>query len=139
LTFRRGVEFRSGSSRELTDRYRDRTKPAMYRNTPLVYPFVSGLFLALLVLGAAAFVLGWPGETPSRADALILVALFGLSLVFLGYTPILMYRPPRWLVPNWLAAEDVEIGWIPPEPDWFDRFVVGAGVLTIGVGFLSVV
>lgn len=139
IAFRRTWEFRAGRNRDALERYRDKSKPAFNRHSPLVMPYVSAVVIVVLLLGALAYIQGWPGSNPTRADGYVVVAIAGSLFAFFGFATIATYRPPKWLVPGWLLADDEQSGYVRPEPDWFDRLWLLIGYGLVGVAFLTVI
>lgn len=139
LSFIRTLRFRRGEARTYIDGYRDRNKPAVLRNSPLLQPFLSAIGLAYLFGAAAAYFMGWPGSNPRVADAVVYVVLFLGLFVALGFAPLVLIKPPSWLVPKWLAEEDVQLGWAPPPLRLFDQVAVGFGLMSSAIAALAII
>lgn len=130
LSLRRGLEFRRGSNRGLLGLYRSTTSPIVYRQLPLVLPFVSGAVLILLIAAALFAGLG-PAHPTTRAFTVEGVLAFaGLLFMFFTFSIsiALMYWPPRWLIPAWLRDDDERVGFKRPKPGWLDRFWLLVGL-----------
>lgn len=139
LSFIRTFRFRRGETRTYVDRYRDRDKPAVLRNSPLLQPFVTPIVLAYLFGAAAAYFVGWPGSNPTVADAVVYIVLFLGLFVALGFAPMVLIQPPDWLVPKWLAEEDKQIGWVAPPLRLFDQVAVGFGLVSSAIAALAII
>ncbi|TAL11376.1 MAG: hypothetical protein EPO00_03430 [Chloroflexota bacterium] len=120
-----GLAFRRGRFPGFADRYHNTELPAVWRNLPLVVPFVMIAMLPMILFIAPTALnidvhLGIP-------DWVLSIFVYGgmiASFTILGISGVLAVRPPRWLIPRWLREVDTRIGFHPPKLDWFDWFVV---------------
>ena len=131
----RGLLFRRGTHRGLLVLYRSPAQPRMYRNLPLVIPFLGGL-MVVLVLGLAPATFSLAIESPLPRQLSEGLAMMFVSLLPFGFGAwtALSYRPPTWLVPDWLRDDDQRIGYVPPGPDWFDHLALLAGLVSAALG-----
>lgn len=133
-----GLRFRAGN-RRLLGLYRDRNMPNMVRNLPLVAPVIGLGALPLLILVAPYFLgIRLP---PSMAALDRLLAIGAGAYLLLGFAVgvWLLYRPPRRLIPHWVESDDRLTGFTPPDPDWFDKLMVGFGMISVAAGILLLV
>jgi hypothetical protein len=125
--------------RAALDLYRRYEQPAVIRNSWIVMPVLAGGFIPLLVV-VAPLVLGITVTLPIRLQYLVMFGTLSYAFLFFGTVLVLLYRPPRWLVPGWIIEDDRRTGWIPPRPDLFDRafLLFGLVLLAGGVAALAV-
>ena len=113
--------------------YRTPELPAAARNGAIVLPGVL-VFLAPLVVLMVASIVG-PAlhvTVPDRVIGVTFLVGFGCLFLLVGFIATSTYRPPRRFYPAWLIEDDRSVGYVPPEPDLFDRLVL----IVIGVPFL---
>jgi hypothetical protein len=121
--------------------YRNQNAPAAIRNLSLVMP-VLALGSVPVLIALAPLSLRLSVDFPERVQTTLVFGFFAYFLAYVGFLLILLYRPPAWLVPSWLREEDKRIGYKPPPPDRFDRFLLllglpfvfaGAGITIVAV------
>src|SRR3954469_5960355 len=124
-------------TRRLAGIYRSVDQPAVIRNLPVVMPVIAcGALPAVLLIAPMA--LSITSSIVLAKWALNLIALGGIAYVFLvtGGSLALLYRPPAWLTPSWLAEEDGRLGYPAPRAGWFDRLFLLIGVLFVVGGVI---
>jgi hypothetical protein len=124
-----GLNFRRGTMRHALHTYRNPDIPAVIRNGSVVAALTSVLQLPILIL-LAPFVL-LPLSLSRHAHIVIALVLGGDILTVGGVSWVLAFRPPRWLVPDWLRADDELVGWVAPPADWFDRLLLVVTILAL--------
>lgn len=93
------LAFKAGRLRRSARWYFDRTQPAYVRNLPFI------ALPASLFFGAGALIIGLHQMEDAWADAVVAVA--GLAaFTALVLALIWAHRPPEFLKPDWLRAEE---------------------------------
>jgi hypothetical protein len=133
--------FRMGKIRSWESIYRSDGLPETLRNVPLALPFaVIGFGPVLLLLAPSALGIQIDPPVPHALEGLLLFGALANFLVCGGLFCLFLFRPPRWLEPEWLRIENDRIGYVPPSRDWFDWGVLAVGLflLALGLGCLIV-
>lgn len=130
------IQFRRGALRQVAAWYWDPTYPWHMRNIGLAY--LPGA-MAIALLAAGSWLAPTALETRSPLLVFLGIGLGGAAFLMIIATLLVWRRPPEFLKPDWLRAEEARRG--PPPAGsgwirWFDR-VVTASVL-IPVAFVVV-
>jgi hypothetical protein len=136
LSLRAGIQFRSGPRGNDLAIYRNTSLPRALRNWQSVAPLTM-LMLMPAVLGSGLLVFDIQTGIEVSGDVGRFIMLGGESyfLIALAITSVLLFRPPRALIPRWLKDDDDRIGYQPPAPNWFDFAILGlVGVPAFLVG-----
>ena len=124
--FRMSRAFRTGRDRRRLELYRDARRSALTRNLVLVGEG-AGWFVA--PGGLVAFVVILASDSlPRMAVASAFTVFFGYVLFVASVAQVLAYRPPRWLIPDWLRDDDHRVGWVAPKPNVPDQIQVAINV-----------
>ena len=126
--------------RAALDAYRRYEQPAVIRNGWFVMPVLAGGSIPLLI-AVAPLLLGITVPTiPIGLKYLVGFGTMSYLFFLIGTVLVLMYRPPRWLVPGWVVEDDERTGFTPPGPGLFDRAFLLLGLLFLagGVAALAV-
>jgi hypothetical protein len=97
-----GVRFRRGDPRYID--WLDQDGPDSVRLLPILGIPLAIFGLPLLLLIGALF--AWPPEWPRSIQWLVGFGLLAWGLTGLGIVTLMAYRPPFWLVPPWVLAQD---------------------------------
>jgi hypothetical protein len=121
-------------------RYRQPDLPAVIRNAWIVMPVLAGGFIPLLVVTAPATLGIALPQFPMGLQQLLVLGSLAYAFLLFGTVPVLLYRPPRRLVPGWIVEDDRRTGYAPPKPGLLDRafLLLGLAFLALGVAVLAV-
>jgi hypothetical protein len=133
LAFVSSIAFRRGDRRFGLELYRRSDQPALFRNLPIVMPLLS---VAIAPVVAILIPIPISLSSPRWLMDLVFFGTGSYAFLVIGTVLVLLYRPPRWLVPRWLAEDDRRSGYRPPAPDLFDRAWLVVGVLFMAGGLL---
>lgn len=127
-----GVGFRRGDARYID--WLDQDGPDSIRLMPILGIPSAILFLPLVfVVGA---LLAWPPVWPHWAVGTVAFGLAGWGLAGFGILTLLAYKPPWWLIPPWVLAQDP---YAPIELRTYRRSLLLAGILSLVLGGLAFV
>lgn len=127
IAFRRGPTERV--RRSFLGTYRNGDLPRILRNGWMWFPILWGLLLPAILIVAILFGQGSPPDWPHWARSALVWGLSSYAALAMGISLVLAYRPPRWLVPQWLQNQDMLDRYVTPPPDWFDRTFLGIGIV----------
>jgi hypothetical protein len=136
-SLRLGRAFRRGPSSKALGLYRDPGRSAFTRNFALLAEPTGWAMLVAIAIDLGLVLAFRNADSRGRSALFGLVVCVTLGTGFGAYA--LTFRPPRGLVPPWLRADDLRVGWVAPRPNIDDLmslllfifFIVAALVLSV--------